>query len=195
MYLSPILSLLLVFILNDSLQETIHFDVVRNEKIIGELVAIKSHSDGLITYSNSTNITSRVFKDISICYQFDVVMIQNKLDAANAMIEVNGRVRNHTIIKRVENQYEIQRKGERKKRLAEPVTYPAILLLFQEPINIKKSFYEETGDFHTLHSMGNHSYKKVNSSGKENWYYYQNGKLQRAVIDAGIVQFEIVLRD
>tara|TARA_R110002124_G_scaffold227889_2_gene393268 strand:- start:19141 stop:19278 length:138 start_codon:yes stop_codon:yes gene_type:complete len=40
--------------------------------------------------------------------------------------------------------------------------------------------------------MGNHAYKKVNSKGNENVYYYQKGALKRALIDGGLVKFEII---
>lgn len=175
--------------------EKLHFDIVRKDKTIGELIAIKTTEEGLINYKSYTRINAHILKKIAVLFQFEVTMKQDQLNSSNAIIEVNGKTRDHTEVTWTGDEYHIQTKGKREKWLSDPIIYPAILLLFEEPIDVETSFFEETANFHSLYPMGNHSYKKINAKGKENWYYYENGKLQRAEVDAGIVRFEMILRD
>ncbi|MBK8501154.1 MAG: hypothetical protein IPL46_02535 [Saprospiraceae bacterium] len=119
------------------------------------------------------------FKDSTILYQFEVTMEQDELNTAEAVVEVIGITHNHAVVERTANKYHIERKGKREKWLADPIDYPAILLPFQDPVDIEISFAAETGIFHANCSMGNHSYKK--STQKEE--------------RIGIIEFEIILRD
>ena len=195
MHLFHLLWLLLTLSPNEVSDERLQFDVVRNDKTIGELIAIKTGDDDLITYKSYTRINARILKKIAVLYQFEVTMKEDQLNSSDAIIAVNGKTRDHTQVKWTGDKYHIQTKGKREKWLLNPIAYPAILLLFEEPIDVETSFFEETANFHSLYAMGSHSYKKINRKGKENWYYYKNGKLQRATVDAGIVRFEMILRD
>lgn len=195
MHFSYFLWLLFFLPSNEAPLEKLHFDVVRNDKTIGELVAIKTATDDLITYKSHTRINAHLLKKIAVLFQFEVTMKQDQLNSSDAIIQVNGKTRDHTQVTWTGDKYHIQTKGKQEKWLSDPIAYPAILLLFEEPIDVETSFFEETANFHSLYPMGDHSYKKTNAKGKENWYYYENGKLQRAEVDAGIVRFEMILRD
>ncbi len=195
MHFSYFLWLLFFLPPNEIPSEKLHFDVVRNDKTIGELTAIRTAEEGLITYKSYTRINAHILKKIAVLFQAEVTMKQDQLNSSDASIEVNGKTRDRTQVTWTGDKYHIQTKGKREKWLSDPIAYPAILLLFEEPIDVETSFFEETANFHPLYPMGNHSYKKINAKGKENWYYYEKGKLQRAVVDAGIVRFEMILRD
>lgn len=195
MHFSPIFWLLFFLPSKEVPSERIYFDIVRNDKTIGELVAIKTATDDWVTYESHTQINAHILKKIAVLFQSEVTMKQDQLNSSDAIIQVNGKTRDHTQVTWTGDKYHIQTKGKQEKWLSAPIPYPAILLLFEEPIDVETSFFEETANFHSLYAMGNHSYKKINAKGKENWYYYDKGKLQRAVVDAGIVRFEMILRD
>jgi hypothetical protein len=194
-YLTSLISVLAVVLLNTSKSETIHFDVVRSNKTVGEFVVVKTYHDDLITYKSSAIINTRFIKKIPVLYQIEVIMDEKEMKAADAFVEVNGKIRSHTVIKQETNKYHIQRKGKNEKWVDGPINYPAIFLLFNEPVDIERSFSEESGDFHDLYDMGHNTYKKIDVNGRDNWYFYENGKLQRAKIDAGLIKFEIILNE
>ena len=66
--------------------------------------------------------------------------------------------------------------------------------MFEEPTSVKKAYSEETGEFQSLRKIGSHSYAKENEKGRESIYYYKNGILHTAKIDAGIIEFELHLQ-
>ena len=68
-------------------------------------------------------------------------------------------------------------------------------MYFEEPVTITRCYSEQEGDFNIITSLGNHKYKKVNSRGKESFFFYKNGSLEKAVIDGGIVSFEMILKE
>ena len=174
--------------------ETLYFDVLKNEKIIGELKAVKRTTNAEEWYESFTTINTHLVKEIEIFYHFEVNMINNQLNTSKAVIKVNEKIHNYTLIKKMENKYFVKRNKKRERWVRDKVDYPGILFLFEEPIGIQRSFSEERGVFHKLFDMGNHSYKKINPKGKENFYHYRDGALQSAQIDVGITQFELILR-
>mgnify|MGYP005666318829 CR=1 FL=1 len=189
------LSLMLLISPKDQSSEVLYFDVVRLDQTIGELRVEKTYRDNLFTYRSYTQVNAHVIKDITVLYEVVVTMKQDFLLSADASVKVNGKIRDHTKTRWSGGKYHIQSKNEQDKLVSDPIVYPAILLLVKEPINIESSFSEENGDFHVVSSIGDHSYKKYNEKGRENLYHYQDGQLQRAEIDAGLVQFEIQLRN
>jgi hypothetical protein len=72
--------------------------------------------------------------------------------------------------------------------------YANIQLLFLEPVGITQVFSEQEGEWHELVPEGSHSYHKINSKGRENCYYYENGQLKLAEIDGGLIRFSIELK-
>ncbi|MEM1324131.1 MAG: DUF6134 family protein [Bacteroidota bacterium] len=170
-----------------------YFNIVRNKKTIGELTVVKTRKNGLTTYTSTTHLNVRLLHKVNVFYRVEVDMQHDQLYAASVIIEVNGKVHDRTETTRIEDKYLIEHKGK-KKEAAITIDYPEILLLFQEPVGFAASFSEKTGNFHSLHAVGEHAYKKINPKGRENYYYYKDGKLQRAEVDAGLIQFEIVLQ-
>lgn len=195
MNLSLFIIILTSFISADPVAETYLYDIIRHRKVIGELKAEKTIKNDLITYESFTRINARVIKKIEVVYEFEVKMKGDILLEADAKIEVNGKVHNHTTTKLNRDRYKVDGKKRKiRKTFTDAISYPGILFVFEEPVDRSRSYSEEEGDFHFLESMGNHSYRKVNQKGRSNFYHYRNGKLRRAEIDAGFVRFEIVAR-
>lgn len=190
-----ILFILLPFFSVEVFAETLYFDVVRNDKTIGELTAKQYSNAGHITYTTTTQINTRIIKYIEVYYQFVVTMSRNYLNTADALITVNGKIRDHTLTYKEGSNYCIQSDNRVEQCLSKRIDYPVILLMFKEPVNVSKAYSEINGEFHSISSLGNQSYQKTNLKGNSDCYYYENGKLQFATIDAGLFQFEIILRE
>jgi len=178
-----------------SIEKNLYFDVVHNGKVIGSLNATKTHKNSVTYYQSSTIIETRIIKEIRVNYKYDVAFENNLLESSNVNITVNEKphAKTHTLWK--DSDYQVTKDGENKEILTDSINYATVQLYFKEPKNIKKCYSEQDGSFNTIMALGNHSYKKINSKGRENIYYYSKGILKKATIDGGLIKFEIVAKN
>ncbi|QNK77107.1 DUF6134 family protein [Winogradskyella undariae] len=177
------------------LQENLNFDIVHKGNVIGSLNATKTIKDSKIYYKTSTTIKTRIIKDVSVNYKYNVVFNDDLLETSVVDITVNGKPHAKTHTKRVKSVYQVVKDGKNEGLLETSIYNATIQLYFEEPKNIMRCYSEQAGDFNTLEALGNHSYKKVNLKGRENIYYYNKGVLEKATIDGGLIKFEIIARN
>ena len=171
-----------------------YFDIVLKDKIVGTLKVSQSAKDSLTYYHSSTAIKTRIIKDIKVDYKYDVTFDNMMLKKADVKITLNDKPHSETTTLWKDGYYQITKNSHKESTLIEPISYSTILLYFQEPVDIDRCYSEQDGSVNHIVDLGNHTYKKINSQGKENTYYYNNGILKKAVIDGGIVSFDMIAR-
>jgi len=177
---------------SNTFEERIIFDVIRNEKVIGNLKATKTIKDSKTYYKSSTSIKARIIKEIRVNYKYNVTFDSESLQQSNVNITVNEKSHAKTSTEWDNNTYQVVKNGKDEATITNAISYSTVQLYFEEPKNITTCYSEQNGSFNTIIAMGNHVYKKVNASNNENLYYYKNGLLTKATIDGGLIQFEII---
>lgn len=175
--------------------EVIEFDIDRGRKVIGQLVAKKEVLGDKTIYTSKTEATISLLMKVHVEYHFEAEFQGEVLSRANAVIHVNGKQHVESFIQAEGDKYKFVKNEDNdseSKELDYPITYPAILLLFEEPDDVKKSFSEENGVFHQIQKVDDNTYEKINPKGKVNQYHYANGELEKAHLDAGLVQFTLL---
>jgi hypothetical protein len=176
-------------------EKKLSFDMIWRGKSVGTLYATQKNIDSKIHYQSSTNIQIKFIKTFDINYEYDVLFDNQILQTAHVDINYNGNNHAQADTKRKNSEYQVTKDGKLKATFKEIVQYSTISMYFEEPVNIKRCYSEQEGDFNTITHLGNNKYKKVNTSGRESFFFYKNGKLEKAIIDGGIVSFEMVLRE
>lgn len=176
-------------------EAALSFDIVHKNKTVGSLEATQTTKDSKTYYHSSTTIETKIVKKIAVHYKYDVIFENEILKKADVNITLNNKTHANTLTQWEDTEYQIAKNGKNGVSLKDTIDYATILLYFKEPINIDRCFSEQDGSFNTIVSLGNHSYKKVNSKGKENIYYYKSGVLEKAVIDGGLIKFEMFARN
>ena len=176
-------------------ENTIYFDIVHKDKIIGNLKATKISKGENIYYQSVTSIKTKIINEIDINYLYDVVYENDKLKKANVIIDVNDKTYANILTIRKNDAYQITKNDKKEMMVNDDIHFATILLYFKEPIEISKCYSEQDASFNTISPMGNHSYKKVNSKNHENVYYYKNGILEEAEIDGGLVKFKLIAHE
>ncbi len=180
----------------NSTEESLYFDIVlHNKKVIGSLKATKSVKNAETYYHSFTEIKTHILKDVQVNYKYDVTFGNDLLKQADVAITVNNKPHANTNTIWQNSYYRVTKNKGKEKNVNESIFYATIQLYFKEPINISRCYSEQDGSFNTIIPLGNHAYKKVNSKGKENSYYYKNGLLKKASIDGGLVKFEMIARE
>lgn len=174
---------------------TLYFDIVHKDKIVGSLKTTKTIDRSKVYYQSLTRIETRIIKDIEVDYTYKVAFEKGILEEASVAISLNDKPYANTYTERQATQYQIVKNGKIETTLKDTIGYTTILLYSKEPKDISYCFSEQDGSFNTIVALGNHSYKKVNSKGRENTYHYKDGVLEKASIDGGLIQFELIARD
>ena len=186
---------LILISLNSSaqtVQENITFNIIHKNKVVGQLTATKTIKDTTTYYNSSTNINTRIIKNIHVNHEYNVVFNKGVLSSANVNIRVNDKQNAKTITTRKNNSYQIIKNGKYETPINTPINYATVQLYFEEPIHVSQCYSEQNGDFNSIIAIGNHTYKKVNAKNNENLYYYNKGELTKAVIDGGLITFQFI---
>ncbi|MGJ8713897.1 MAG: DUF6134 family protein [Maribacter stanieri] len=173
-------------------KNTLTFDIINKNEVIGNLKATKTSTDTKTHYQSVTTISTKILKEIKVNYKYDVTYERNKLKKANVYIDVNDKPYADILTNWEAKHYQIIKNDKKEKVVEDEINYATILLYFNEPIDIERCYSEQDGSFNTIVPLGNHTYKKINAKNHENIYYYKNGFLQKAEINGGFVKFEII---
>ncbi|WP_282111655.1 DUF6134 family protein [Maribacter stanieri] len=173
-------------------KNTLTFDIINKNEVIGNLKATKTSTDTKTHYQSVTTISTKILKEIKVNYKYDVTYERNKLKKANVYIDVNDKPYADILTNWEAKHYQITKNDKKEKVVEDEINYATILLYFNEPIDIERCYSEQDGSFNTIVPLGNHTYKKINAKNHENIYYYKNGFLQKAEINGGLVKFEII---
>lgn len=172
--------------------ETYSFDLIHRDKAVGELSATKTVSGDQIIYSSQTTTTISLLMDFVIVFDNTVKIRNGKMEYADMSVTVNKKSYGKTVTKLRGREYVMDKDGDEKVIKEFPIRYCASLLVFFEPKNENTSFSEKEGNFHALKHVGNNVYEKTDHKGRINKYYYKNGLLSKAEIDAGLIHFKLL---
>jgi len=170
---------------------TLNFNIIYKDKIVGNLQATKTIKNSMVNYQSITTINTRIIKKIEVNYKYDVTYENDFLKKANVVIDINDKPHSDITTNWKGSYYQIIKNSKKEIVVEDNITYATILLYFKEPIEVEKCYSEQDGSFNTIVPLGNHIYKKINVKGHENIYHYKDGFLQKAGINGGLVNFEI----
>jgi len=180
----------------DTPKETKLFDVVFKGDKIGTLKVKRHERKDKTIYTSNTRIKTTILliKKINIRHKYRVSYQSEQLLLSKVTIKVNKKKPERIKVRQSDNGYLIKSNSEDTYRIDEPIKYSSILLYFEEPKNITKSFSERSGNFNAIDQMDDGSYRIINEEGDENRYYYTDGQLSLMKVDGGMVNFEIRAR-
>ncbi len=182
--------LLITPLLSSGQAQKLVFELVYKDKNLGKLTARHYKKGDTLFYISNTSIKTRIITPLNVEYTYLVKKDLNKqLLFAEVTIVVNGKTRTHSFTRKKENAY-IFTESNKSHKINRPINYSSVQLLFEEPAGVKEIYSEEQGKFLTLQQESRHKY--IKSSKKDSEYHYVNGNLHKAVLDIGIISFEVL---
>lgn len=143
-------------------------------------------------YRINSDTEVNILKTISYTSQIEVTYLDKELLEATSKSLQNGKVRDDSWVKKVEDHYAIKRLDADLTYRA-PIRYSVALLYFQEPLGITQIFSETHGAFCKLVKEVDHVYKLVLPDGNMNFYHYANGILQKVEVKRPAYSLTFVL--
>lgn len=195
MYKITLIFLLIFFKLSYSFGQitNLKYKVIYKDKEVGTLDAIKRTNDSITFYQNKTEIDTRIITKIKLEYDYEITFENGLLNKAIVQIELNGKSRKNSKTILEKNKYCYYEDEDLSLLISENINYTAAMLMLEEPIGIKNVYSEENGTFHSLKKVKKHIYEKKGEKNRINTYIYENAVLKKAIINAGIIEFQVEL--
>lgn len=153
----------------------LHYEVIRNGDVIGDLFATKSLNEGTIDYSTESTVKIKMLMTFSLYSKVTGSFRNGMLVNGSALRTVNGKSRVNTTISWKANHYDIHEEDEREEVIKENITYSTARLYHDEPVGIKIVFSENFRKFIPLKEVRTHYYELKLPDGNSNFYTYTNG--------------------
>ena len=160
-----------------SMHETdrkLHYEVLRNGKVIGYLDALKKENGNNIEYLMESNVKISLIMDFVLYSKVVGSFTSGMLTSGSVIRRVNGKDKANAKITWQTDRYLIQDKEE-SIELKEKITYTTACLMHEEPVQIQRIFSENFKRFIPIKAIKPHEYELQLPDGNRNFYTYANG--------------------
>jgi hypothetical protein len=172
-----ILYILPLFILLTSFLETdrkLHYEVLRNGKVIGYLDALKKDNGTIVEYIMESNVKITLLMDFALYSKVLGTFNNGVLTSGSIIRRLNGKDKANYKITWQNDHYIIQDNDE-SIQIKEKITYTSACLMHEEPVNQLRIFSENFKRFIPIKAIKPHQYELQLPDGNRNYYTYANG--------------------
>lgn len=187
---------LLVFVFSSGIAQEIHqYDITVAGFTIGEMEAKKWDARDTTYFQLTSKVSFWLFGQINVDYLTEVNYVGERLISSR----VESTTNRGDFLSRVwldGDVYNVDAKSykyELRDQISEEVTYSAVRLFFEEPIETDRMLAENYGVFGEVTKVEKGGYESL-ANGNKNRYEYKEGKLQRAVMQNPIKNYVIKRR-
>ncbi len=177
----------------NSQSSTLKYNILHKGKAMGSLETTRVIINDSVTYNSYVDIEYHLLATIRIQHKNSTVYFNDVLWHAKVLSEVGKKGKNISEVKKTKDGYIYTKNSDKPKSINQSISFSVERLFFEEPVGLSKVFSEEKGEFHKLETSGKHQYTKTAPNGHKSVYFYQNGTLVKTEIDAGIIEFEMIL--
>lgn len=185
------LFLLASFTPPESSVHRLHYRIINDGKVIGEIHASRSVHGDQVIYDVETKMDVKVLISQRIAYTSRAVYENGILQSSSSKSYLNDKLHQFCITTLKGNRYAIKI-DKYERSLARYVNYSGVLLYFKEPLNVSLVYSEMSGQDNKIRKATYGQYILTNTkSKKENRYWYKGGILERAMINHTLIDLEI----
>ena len=171
--------------------EKLSFSIVTKGDTVG-LIEMKKYAKGdTLVYEYLSDATVKFFGKHHVVSSKVCKYVNGRMVYSNTLTTENGKVKDKVILHWRGKYYDVEEAGDYFKQ-EEPVFFGTIRMFFEEPTaSVKSVFAEVKLDFQELSRLSDDSYKADGGWGKGGKYYYEEGKLIKALIFSPLIDFEL----
>ncbi|MCH7411244.1 hypothetical protein MM239_17740 [Belliella sp. DSM 111904] len=172
-------------------EETIDFEITVAGISIGEMKAYREVSKKKELYDLKCDVSFWFFGRVNLNYSIKSEFVEKQLMKANSKTKSN-KGDFYSLIQWVDDKYIVKATSyqfENDTTFYEPFLFSSSKLFFEEPIDVESSLAENFGLPAKITKMKDHYEISVN--GNKNKFYYENGKIVKAVMQSPIKNYVI----
>ena len=185
--------LIALFWHNVCLAETLHYDVVKDNKKVGyfQIGRATGANNDVVIRSESTVRVSMLFT-IEVIDKMYALFRNNMLHTATIYRTLNGNVRVNNLTQWQNGKYNLSTKDEKNSgAFAQTIRFTTVSLYFEEPFNLTEVYSEKFQRMVAVKSIGIHKYQLTLPDGNTAKYTYVNGQCSEveAKTDWAVIKF------
>lgn len=195
--ISVFVAILLCFILFQSFaQESIfEYEMIRNNKVIGQTKVSGKQVKGKVTYRISSEIRISFLKDFLIRADEEAIFEKGVMVSSSVLRTINGSIKEKNKTRLIDSIYQIEEDGKKKQIKIGLVNQSIFSLYLNEPTG-KRLIYSDTYQkWLQIIPIGLHSYKIMLPDGNYTHYHFQNGICTRIDIYQTLFNLSLNLKN
>lgn len=174
-----------------NLPESIIFNIVKNNSVIGSITITINTSKDSVTYTIDSKVEAQFILKYKAVGKEKYIYKDGALIYASLYRTLNSKVKtNHSIVYN-QGQYHIQTPNKISRLNFDKIKQNLMTLYLFEPIGIDSVFCDNQKQMVIVKSLGDGSYKVELSKGKYNIFHYKHGKCIK--IEAVSPLFDVTL--
>ena len=175
---------------NDNIHDSVWFDVVHKDKVIGFIQLTRSEVDARDIYTISSEINTRLIMRFKAIGEEQVVFKNDTLMYSSMFRKTNSRVRVDQKIRFNGSQYLLQDKKGIKTLRVPAVESNLTRMLMEEPRGLSKVFCDRKGENVPIRKVGHNSYKAFIGPGTSSVFHYERGRCTRVEAEGTFYKVE-----
>jgi hypothetical protein len=152
----------------------LQYEVIRNNKVIGQMQAIRVNKGSYTEYFTESSVKVSVVIDLVIYTKVTAIFGQGQLISGTVLRRVNSSNKVNATIQWQKDRYVIEEDGE-KMTVPEKILYASACLMHVEPVGLTRIFSEAYKKFIPIRQLKPHQYELQLPDGNKNYYSYANG--------------------
>ena len=164
---------------------TLQYEVVRNDKVIGKMEAVKRYKGNLVEYQMESFVNVSLIIQLSIYTKVVGVFNNGQLISGSVIRKINDNTKANARIILQTDKYLIEEDDERTI-FNEKIMYTSACLMHVEPVGIKQIFSENYKKFVSVRELRPHYYELQLPDGNKNYYSYNNGTCIGAEVNTNL---------
>lgn len=177
------------------LNDTIVYDLIVDEEVIGDLIAIKSfNEDSTIHYVVLSNVDYTFLFSFHITFLYESMFsTTGKYTSSQFTYTMNDDLKESNWVNYIADKWYVYEDNEIQNIIEDQIHQTAVQLYFHEPDERHNVFSERYCDFYEIEKEEDDGYM-VEYPGGTNRYYYKNGVCYKVAITTLLSDMEFLQR-
>ncbi len=156
-------------------QSTFEYEVLRNNKVIGQTVVTATKTAGKVIYKVSAEIKVSFIKDFKAISEEETVFENGVMVSSFFSRSLNGEVKGKRNTRLIDSVYQIIENGNKSSHKLGKINLTISGLYLNEPLNTKRIYSDNHRQWLKLTQIKPHSYRLDLPDGNHTLYHFENG--------------------
>ncbi|MEP1034349.1 DUF6134 family protein [Ekhidna sp.] len=171
-----------------SLGQTVHYDVVKGSKKLGDMTVKRMLSENQVKYEIESKVTFRILFSFTVDYESTSEYKYGQLIKEYTHNQLNGSTQKKSTIWYDGEKYTLDLNGSRTTLNNRIIEYSVATIYFEEPRDGQEVFSPQFGEYLEFNKVGEHQYEMESPDGI-NLYTYTNGICSEVKVNRDFAKF------
>lgn len=184
--------LFFLFVITSSAQEkTVHYNVLRNGTVIGQMQFYQKTNNDEIFLKISSQVKTQFIFGINVKTEEGSYFKNGKLMSSYVKRQVNGKEKAYKTTQLINSNYNTLAENKKGQIKEQYIDYNLMLLYSREPVSQNQVYSDSFQQFLAIKKTDLHSYRIVLPDGNYNDYHFQNGLCQKVELHHSLFTINI----